>query len=265
MRLFGSERMMGMMDALKVDEDTPLDHKMLSSAIEQAQRTVEGRNFQARKSTLEFDDVMNVQRNIIYGERRKVLDGENLRDQIQDMIREYVTGEITHAMGGVHLESQAQLREILSPFRKLFLREGDIQHSAAELKSDELAWRHNQLALETARGNLDLLQKYTYRRDLAKLRSDVRQTEAALDRVRRRAASSILQEESALRPRESEYNRQRQKLDKIMTVIEDLVSSESDSQSGSIDQWLISRLNTHLREIRDVMDRNDLRSMCTVV
>ena len=63
------------MDALKVDEDTPLDHKMLSGAIEQAQRTVEGRNFQARKSTLEFDDVMNVQRNIIYGERRKVLDG----------------------------------------------------------------------------------------------------------------------------------------------------------------------------------------------
>ena len=87
MRLFGSERMMSMMDALKVDEDTPLDHKMLSGAIEQAQRTVEGRNFQARKSTLEFDDVMNVQRNIIYGERRKVLDGENLADQVQDMIR----------------------------------------------------------------------------------------------------------------------------------------------------------------------------------
>ncbi len=133
MRLFGSERMMGMMDSLGVDEDTPLDHKMLSNAIEQAQRTVESRNFQTRKSVLEFDDVMNVQRNIIYGERRKVLDGENLADQIQDMIREYVTGEITHAMGGVHIESQAQLREILSPFRKLFLRENDIQHSDAEL------------------------------------------------------------------------------------------------------------------------------------
>ena len=92
--------------------------------------------------------------------------------------------------------------------------------SAAELKSDELAWRHNQLALETARGNLELLRKYTYKRDLAKLRSDVRQTEAALDRVRRRAASSILQEESALRARESEYNRQRQKLEKIERQIE---------------------------------------------
>ena len=133
MRLFGSERMMSMMDALKVDEDTPLDHKMLTGAIEQAQRTVEGRNFQARKSTLEFDDVMNVQRNIIYGERRKVLDGENLADQIQDMIREYVTGEVAHAMADVHLENQAQLREVLAPFRKLFLRDSDIQHPNEEL------------------------------------------------------------------------------------------------------------------------------------
>ena len=92
--------------------------------------------------------------------------------------------------------------------------------SATELKSDELAWRHNELSLETARGNLELLQKYTYKRELAKLRSDVRQSEAALDRVRRRAASSILQEESALRAKESEYNRQKQKLDKIELQIE---------------------------------------------
>ena len=133
MRLFGSERMMGMMDALKVDEDTPLDHKMLSGAIEQAQRTVESRNFQTRKSVLEFDDVMNVQRNIIYGERRKVLDGENLQEQIRDMIREYVSGEIHSAMGGMHIESQAQLREILAPFRKLFLREGDVRFTDDEL------------------------------------------------------------------------------------------------------------------------------------
>ncbi len=75
MRLFGSERIMNMMEALKVDEDTPLDNKMLSGAIEQAQKTVESRNFQTRKSVLEYDDVMNQQREIIYGERRKVLDG----------------------------------------------------------------------------------------------------------------------------------------------------------------------------------------------
>ena len=67
MRLFGSERIMNMMETLKVDEDMPLDHKMLSGAIEQAQKTVESRNFQTRKSVLEYDDVMNQQRNIIYG------------------------------------------------------------------------------------------------------------------------------------------------------------------------------------------------------
>ena len=86
MRLFGSERIMNMMETLKVEEDMPLDHKMLSGAIEQAQKTVESRNFQTRKSVLEYDDVMNQQRNIIYGERRKVLDGEDLRTQIMGMI-----------------------------------------------------------------------------------------------------------------------------------------------------------------------------------
>ena len=94
MRLFGSERIMGMMEALNVDEDTPLDHKMLSSAIEQAQKTVESRNFQVRKTVLEYDDVMNKQREIIYGERRKVLDGEDLKQQIMGMIPEYVSSTL---------------------------------------------------------------------------------------------------------------------------------------------------------------------------
>ena len=90
MRLFGSDRVMGMMDAMDLDEDTPLDAKMLSNAIEQAQKTVESRNFQVRKTVLEYDDVMNKQREIIYGERRKVLDGEDIGQQIQKMIPEYV-------------------------------------------------------------------------------------------------------------------------------------------------------------------------------
>ena len=90
MRLFGSERIMGMMEALNVEEDMPLDHKMLSNAIEQSQKTVESRNFQVRKNVLEYDDVMNKQREIIYGERRKVLDGEDLKQQILGMIPEYV-------------------------------------------------------------------------------------------------------------------------------------------------------------------------------
>ncbi len=135
MRLFGSDRMQGMMDTLGVDEDTPLDAKMLSNAIEQAQRTVEGRNFQARKNTLEFDDVMNVQRNVIYGERRKVLDGEDIQDQIQDMIREVVSSEISSSELVHDLHSQAAVDSIVKPFRQLFLRSDDLKYSEAELKS----------------------------------------------------------------------------------------------------------------------------------
>ena len=124
MRLFGAERVMSMMDTLKVDEDTPLDHKMLSNAIEQAQKTVESRNFQTRKSVLEYDDVMNKQRNIIYGERRKVLDGEDLQGQIMGMVKEFVSSTVTDGLGGAAAESQQQLDAALQPFEKLFMRPG---------------------------------------------------------------------------------------------------------------------------------------------
>ena len=79
MRLFGGERVARLMDTLRVDEDTPIDQKMLSGAIENAQKRVESRNFQSRKTVLEYDDVMNTQRNIIYEQRRKVLDGEDVQ------------------------------------------------------------------------------------------------------------------------------------------------------------------------------------------
>ena len=120
MRLFGSERMQSMMETLRVDEDTPLDHKMLSNAIEQAQRTVESRNFQARKNVLEYDDVMNVQRNVIYEERRKVLDGEDLQEHVQHMIRTVITGDIAAGMAEHHPENAKDLHEILAPLEKLF-------------------------------------------------------------------------------------------------------------------------------------------------
>ena len=127
MRLFGSDRVMGMMETLKLEEDMPLDAKMLSGAIEQAQKTVESRNFQTRKSVLEYDDVMNQQRNIIYGERRKVLDGEDLRQQIQGMVKDFVTGTVTDGLAGTAAESQAQLDEALQPFEKLFMPRGSIR------------------------------------------------------------------------------------------------------------------------------------------
>ena len=86
LRLFGSDRIAKLMDTMKIDEDTPIDAKMLSSAIENAQKKVESRNFQARKDVLDYDDVMNTQREVIYGERRKVLSGENMKEVILGMV-----------------------------------------------------------------------------------------------------------------------------------------------------------------------------------
>lgn len=140
MRLFGSERMMNMMDTLGVDEDTPLDHKMLSNAIEQAQKTVESRNFQTRKSVLEYDDVMNTQRNIIYDERRKVLDGEDIRESIDKMISEFISSTVNDALAGGAAENQEHLNEVVAPFEKYFLRRGEItmESLGGKAKADKI-------------------------------------------------------------------------------------------------------------------------------
>ncbi|NCB51533.1 MAG: preprotein translocase subunit SecA [Clostridia bacterium] len=134
MRLFGSDRIMGMMESLGVDEDTPLDQKMLSNAIEQAQKTVESRNFQTRKTVLEYDDVMNVQRNVIYEERRKVLDGEDIEQSVRRMIEEYVTTTVSEGLGGAELIEPALVNETLAPFGKIFLRPGDIRLTKEQLR-----------------------------------------------------------------------------------------------------------------------------------
>ncbi|MCM1149323.1 MAG: preprotein translocase subunit SecA [Butyricicoccus sp.] len=124
MRLFGSERVIGMMETLGLDEDTPIDNKMLSNAIEQAQKTVESRNFQTRKATLEYDDVMNQQRQLIYEQRYKVLNGEDVKGNVQSMVRDL----IKETAGAVAPESQEQLNETLAPLEKLFLRRGAIAY-----------------------------------------------------------------------------------------------------------------------------------------
>ena len=88
MRLFGGNRVMGVMDALGLDEDTPIEHKMVSNAMANAQRNVESRHFRSRKNVLEYDNVMNMQREVIYRQRQKVLDGGDLRDNILNMLRQ---------------------------------------------------------------------------------------------------------------------------------------------------------------------------------
>ena len=117
MRLFASQRVSAMMDSLGIDEDTPIDQKILSSAVENAQKNVESRNFRARKNVLEYDDVMNTQREVIYAQRQKVLDGESLRENILSMLHTLVASNVADALsqhGGVADAETA--REIANSF-----------------------------------------------------------------------------------------------------------------------------------------------------
>ncbi len=91
MRMFGSERSMALVDKVGLDEDQPIEAKMLTKGIENAQKTVEGRNFGIRKYVLQYDDVMNKQREVIYAQRRRVLEGEDISDTINDMINDVCT------------------------------------------------------------------------------------------------------------------------------------------------------------------------------
>ncbi len=154
MRLFGSDRVLGMMETMGISEDTPIDSKMVSNAIEQAQKTVESRHFQARKNTLEYDDVMNVQRGIIYEERRKVLDGEDLSEYISGMIDGVIRTEVSSGLGAMgYPESEEQLEEILEPFYKTFLTKGQIIVPDRGLKS---------LTVEDLSGKLQGIAKQVY-------------------------------------------------------------------------------------------------------
>ena len=106
LRLFGGERIQAMMERMGVDDDTPLDQKMLSSAIESAQKKVESRNFQMRKTVLEYDDVMNTQREVIYKQRRQVLDGEDIQGSIGSMLVSTVRCLSGHAGERGHLDEE---------------------------------------------------------------------------------------------------------------------------------------------------------------
>ena len=134
MRLFGSERIMNMMETLGTDEDTPIDAKILSGAIENAQKTVEGRNFQSRTNVLEYDDVMNVQRKIIYEQRRQVLDGEDLQKNIQSMMRFYVDTYVASAFGEQpKLADKQHFFEMMTHFEPIFFPTGTWLLSDEEL------------------------------------------------------------------------------------------------------------------------------------
>ena len=132
MRLFGSERIQNMMDSLGIDEDEPIDQKILSGAIENAQKKIESRNFATRKHVLEYDDVLNTQRQTIYAQRLQVLEGKDVKDNIMGMIDDTI-GRAVHAAVGEHnVITQDMVERARRPFIGVFLRPEDCTFTPEE-------------------------------------------------------------------------------------------------------------------------------------
>ena len=125
MRLFAADRVSNMMETLGIDEDTPIDARILSGAVENAQKSVESRNFRIRKNVLEYDDVMNTQREVIYAQRQKVLDGEDLRENMMHMLRQLIDSTVTDTLsesGGVVDDLTG--RKLLAKLQGIFFPRG---------------------------------------------------------------------------------------------------------------------------------------------
>ncbi len=150
-RLFGGDRINGLMEKLDLPEDLPIENKMLTKSIESAQTSVESRNFQARKSTLEYDDVMNKQREIIYGQRKQVLDGRDIRDVITGMISSIISNTVNSAYGEQKSLDAEGYKTVMSALEGTFFPKNSIQLTeaeAAQTTAEDLTGRLSAKALE---------------------------------------------------------------------------------------------------------------------
>ena len=148
MRLFGSERISSVVEKIALEEDMPIEHKMLTKSIEGAQKKVEGRNFGIRKHVLQYDDVMNKQREIIYAERRRVLEGENLQEQIENMIHSLIEeGVMSYSQDGFDAE------RFVEYMYNLFMPRGSIEVSDIEnLKTEQVIEKVFEIAMKIYNG-----------------------------------------------------------------------------------------------------------------
>ena len=153
MRLFSTDKVMGMMDTLGLEEDMPIDAKILSNAVENAQKNVESRNFRARKNVLEYDNVMNTQREVIYAQRQKVLDGEDLRENMMTMLRTLVDSTVTTAFsdnGG--MASEDGLRRLAASMEGIYFARGTLsarENQLLDKKAEEVADTIYEIAQHT--------------------------------------------------------------------------------------------------------------------
>ena len=139
LRLFGGDNLAARMDKLGLDEDMPIEQSFVSKAIERAQKTIESKNFQTRKNVLEYDDVMNTQREVIYSQRRQVLEGQDLQESIRSMISGMIERSINGHAGEQGYLTAAQFKEATSAYRGLFFRPDEFL-----LSDDELSMKSTQ-------------------------------------------------------------------------------------------------------------------------
>ena len=155
MRIFGSERIQGVMDKLGLEEDEAIDHKMVSKAIENAQKKVEGNNFDIRKNLIGYDDVMNMQREIIYKQRSEVLEGKDLRDQINEMIIDIVTDAVKGHLDNITDSIEVEIEKLIQ-----YLEDICLPHKL--VKVEDLANLSND---EIIKKLLDILQKIYHEKE----------------------------------------------------------------------------------------------------
>ncbi len=149
LRKFGSQRLRGMVDALGLGDDEAIEAGMLTSAIERAQRTVEGNNFQARKNVLEYDDVMNIQRQKIYEQRNQVLDGIDLKQSIKKQIESFISLTVDQYIAGEQYPENWNIAGLIDYVEQFFVPEGELSYSKEDIESltrDDLIETLNEIA-----------------------------------------------------------------------------------------------------------------------
>ncbi len=164
MRLFASDNVAKIMDKLGMEEDEPIEHSLITKSIEHAQKKVEARNFDIRKHVLEYDDVMNQQREIIYGERKKILNGENLRENIFGMINHIIKAEMNQYANEKLYPEEWQLDELIKDAEKIYSSPGQLNKSELEkLSRDELKEYLEKVAADNYKSREDIYGAETMR------------------------------------------------------------------------------------------------------
>ena len=164
MRLFGGERVKALVDSLNMDEDEPLEHNLLSKSIESAQRKIESNNFSIRKHVLQYDNVMNKQREVIYGERRKVLEEKNLRDDILSMAKNVIEHAVDIYTRQSEDASEWDMEGLINYLERIFLPKEALNVDEAKIMTkEELVDRLYEIAVERYRMKEEEIGPDTFR------------------------------------------------------------------------------------------------------